>query len=334
MPLKTFASKAFPRRKSSGNALEDLDNSSEGFRVLSQYEVAERKQERQEKERTKSIGRLSAVRPFASPAQKARQQSFDEDSGTSNRYVPGRAPRESPQLTSSSGSNSSSGANSALSRLYDTSSSSARFSSSSTLPSSSTDQDDDNLFAHTKHPVDNHSFSIRGAARTFTFGGKTQKSPVLPPLPPVAADQDDNIFAPSLARHSRDRSLTTTSSASTALPPTVDAGLSLGMSDFGGGFDDIFAGLDKRKSARLDDLPKPPAPGIFRSVRANKLCLICAKKIKLMTRLRNPSRCWPCRLRPLHPHVSFKLLTQLSSTNPKKSSLPFFRGTDAAPATR
>jgi hypothetical protein len=85
MPLKNFA-KAFPRRKSSGNALEDTDlQPSEGFRVLSQNEVAERKQVQQaEKEKHKS-GRFSGHRPFASPAQRARQQSFEDDSGASNR---------------------------------------------------------------------------------------------------------------------------------------------------------------------------------------------------------------------------------------------------------
>lgn len=275
MPLKNFASKAFPRRKSSGNALDDFDQPSEGFRVMSQIEVAEKKIEQQHaKERSKSISRLSAVRPFASPAQKARQQSFEDDHGASNRYVadPEVMHRDSLRLTApkrESNGSSSTGANSrASARFYD--SSSARFSSSSTLPSS-TELDNDDLFAHHKpHHGDSRNFSIRGAARTFTFGGRNKSLNAPLPKPPSREDDEDddeNLFSRPTHGHSRDRSLTTNSSASTAHPPRVDTSLSLGMSDFGGGFDDLFAGMEKRRSPAQDTFPKPPPPvGILRSV--------------------------------------------------------------------
>ena len=86
MPVKL--PKVFPRRKSSGNALEDADvpsdaTPSEGFRLIPRDEVAERKQAAAEKPR---FSRLSgSARPFTSPSQKARQQSFEDDSGASNR---------------------------------------------------------------------------------------------------------------------------------------------------------------------------------------------------------------------------------------------------------
>lgn len=72
--------KAFPRRRSSGNVLDETEPH-EGFRVLSQNEVIERKVASE----SKKTSRLSSVKTFTSPAQKARQQSFDEESGASNR---------------------------------------------------------------------------------------------------------------------------------------------------------------------------------------------------------------------------------------------------------
>ena len=90
MPVKL--PKVFPRRKSSGNALEDVDvpsdaTPSEGFRLIPRDEAArlaaERKQAAAEKSR---FSRLSgSARPFTSPSQKARQHSFEDDSGASNR---------------------------------------------------------------------------------------------------------------------------------------------------------------------------------------------------------------------------------------------------------
>jgi len=90
MPVKL--PKVFPRRKSSGNALEDVDvpsdtTPSEGFRLIPRDEATERKQAAERRQAEKSrFSRLSgSARPFTSPSQKARQHSFEDDSGASNR---------------------------------------------------------------------------------------------------------------------------------------------------------------------------------------------------------------------------------------------------------
>ena len=88
MPVKL--PKVFPRRKSSGNALEDVDVSSdatpsEGFRLIPRDEAARLAAERKQAEKSRFSRLSGSARPFSSPSQKARQHSFEDDSGASNR---------------------------------------------------------------------------------------------------------------------------------------------------------------------------------------------------------------------------------------------------------
>lgn len=240
MPVKL--PKVFPRRKSSSNALEDVDPPSdaaptESFRLIPRDEAArlaaERKQAAAEKPK---FGRLSGTpRPFTSPSQKARQQSFDEESGASN-------------------------------RVYDTSSMSARFSSTSTLPSSAEAEPADNMFSHAHkqsqplpppppHSSSSHTFSIReAAARTFTFS-KNHKTAEPASDPHLASAESGEPHSPNdMVNGNRSRALTTSSYASTAMPPRVEADLHLGASDFGSSFDDMFSNYNnnKRRSTIVD----------------------------------------------------------------------------------
>ncbi|KAF2757260.1 hypothetical protein EJ05DRAFT_60951 [Pseudovirgaria hyperparasitica] len=242
MPLN-FSNKVFPRRKSSGNVLDEVQRpTSDGFRVMSQVEVENKKQlQAAEKERRSRSGFFGT---------KPRQGSVEAEEDIRAR-------------------NSS---------LYDNSSSSARFSSSSTLPSSSDKENSDNIFAPTKIS-DSRTFSLRGAGRTFTFGGKSSKldsinaaKPSPPPLP-------HNIPLPN--PQFRERSMTTTSYASTAQPPKIDYRIEQDTSEFGSGFDNLFEGLSSPRPALDKPLPPGPAqrtesepvlalpPRVFTSTRPN-----------------------------------------------------------------
>ena len=50
----------------------------------------------------------------------------------------------------------------------------------------------------------------------------------------------------------RSRALTTSSYASTAIPPQVESELDLGPADFGSSFDDMFSNFNKRQSTVMD----------------------------------------------------------------------------------
>ncbi|KAF2142142.1 uncharacterized protein K452DRAFT_27245 [Aplosporella prunicola CBS 121167] len=167
-----------------------------------------------------------------------REQSYDDEMVAPNR-----------------GSNGSSVANST--RFYDTSSS-ARHSSTSTLPS--TDLEVDDLFSkRISAPGLDHgrTSSLTGFANRFPFNKKGAKGN----SSPTAKIDGNSEERPG----TKDRSLSSSSYASTAQPPTLNG---LSETDFGSSFGDLFGGLGgQRKSAVLPEssLPKPPQPLTVRS---------------------------------------------------------------------
>ena len=144
--------------------------------------------------------------------------------------------------------------NSASTRApYSSAASSARLSSSSTIPSSAdTLSDISAASANPKPfhdipvppaPVPRPPFSLRGSARTFSFGSRTGGSsstasqPPLPVLPRPAP----------MADNGRDRAFSA-STASTATPPKLlDAELGFGDNE-ADGFSNMFDNIGKRDS--------------------------------------------------------------------------------------
>ncbi|KAL1638549.1 hypothetical protein SLS58_008878 [Diplodia intermedia] len=231
--MPNFMPKAFTRRKSSGNALEEFDKPGESsFRVMPRTDLP----------KTATTGELGlGVRRAFNPRPHLRQNSYDESpyAGPGNR-----------------GSNGSSTANSNASRFYDTGSS-ARHSSTSTLPSSA-EFDNDDLFTK-KVPVPSEardrtsSFtSITGRFAFHRKSGKVSGSPT------TKNDPED-------VHSGRERAMTASSYASTAHPPKLE---NLPATDFGNDFGDLFTSFasQQRKSAILEESPLPlPPPLAMRS---------------------------------------------------------------------
>lgn len=227
------------RRKSSGNAIEDLERENEklttppepvapvtdsgGFKVLSQSDVAAKKEmamrkAQAEKEKPR-FGRFSG---FGSSNNKGRQQSMDDDSPSSSKRD----------------SKSSSGTQFSSNRPYHV----GQFGSTSTLPSSAdTDMNSDNMFSNLppRPYISQHNSSPSG----LSMGGMKKALPQIPQS--KSPDAHTRYYASNNNENSdpgRSRALTTSSYASTAMPPKLDSDL-----NFGGGFDDLFSGLEKRR---------------------------------------------------------------------------------------
>lgn len=227
MPIKL--PKGFQRRKSSGNALEELPNPPEpSFRVF------ERPQGRKSFDGGNTYNnykRMSLARPLS-------EGQFGED----HPVVDGRA-RKSPLNRGSGGTHnsaSSAGQN-------DNSSSEARFSSTSTLPSSADIPLDDGPSPNAKNasnlpapplPMSN-PLSFRAAGRAFSFGRKRVESPTVDVPGPGPLLSTDNARSEGYESFSRPRAMTESSytSGSTATPPKLlGAGLDLdqsSLSEFG-----------------------------------------------------------------------------------------------------
>ncbi|OJJ42994.1 hypothetical protein ASPZODRAFT_146555 [Penicilliopsis zonata CBS 506.65] len=212
MPIKF--PKGFTRRKSSGNALEEVENPPQpSFRVL---------------ERPSSEGRF-----FNDPGslkKMANGHHDDEDNlfaGT-ERFTLNRTSGGTDHSAMHEGS------------------SSTRFSSSSTLPSS-TDMPLQDSSPHSRNfydiPVPPLSSALRAAGRTFSFGGRLSKTSTPPPHPPPSARNETPIT-------SRTRAMTS-STTSTATPPRLlDEDIGLGkMED--DGFGNMFDNVGKRESMGL-----------------------------------------------------------------------------------
>ncbi|EOD48289.1 hypothetical protein GTA08_BOTSDO02955 [Neofusicoccum parvum] len=251
--MPNFMPKAFTRRKSSGNALEEFDKPMEpssSFRVMPRTEV---QKSATTGDVSLGVRRAFNARPVSSPMQPMqpaqqmqhlRQNSYDESpyAGPGNR-----------------GSNGSSAANSSASRFYDTSSS-ARYSSSSTLPSSAEFENDD-LFAKkvpVPHEGRDRTSSFTSITGRFAFHRKSGKASG---SPTTKNDLEDV----SLQNSGRDRAMTASSYASTAHPPKLE---NLPSTDFGNDFGDLFSSFasQQRKSAILEESPLPhPPPLAMRS---------------------------------------------------------------------
>lgn len=185
-------------------------------------EEAERRREsaasKKGTEKRTGFGRFSAL-----GGNKARNHSFEDESASSKRD-----------------SKSSSGTNFSNSRPYENN----RFGSTSTLPSSADAEPHDNMFANLpSRPHIPQSSSVH----TFSLSGQKKVLPMLPKsktMTPFEMGQDDT--APGASN--RSRAMTSSSYASTAVAPKLDADL-----HFDSGFDDLFAGLDssKRQSPEL-----------------------------------------------------------------------------------
>lgn len=78
----------------------------------------------------------------------------------------------------------------------------------------------------------------------------------------------------------RSRALTTSSYASTAIPPRVESELDLGSSDFGSSFDDMFSNFNKRQSTAMDSAG-------FSAVRSDSEPAVAAPARSLVSGRRN-----------------------------------------------
>lgn len=257
-PLKTF------RRKSSANVLE-LEGQADPSPAQSTFRVLERPATTNNNNNGFDGGsglqkRLSSGRPL-----NVKATSSDNLAAYSNRYKISIPYMQDGELTLNRDRGSGGTTHSGSSGYLDNSSASARFSSTSTLPSS-LDVEGEELFPARKplpaampdtilEPPP--TFMAR-AGRALSFGTKSlkappqssgsQHTPSQPTSPYNAYPQEDE--------YGRDRSMTTSSYASTAKPPQLEA--TLGSTDFGGDFVNMFEGLGGRKQSR-DAVPSIPA---------------------------------------------------------------------------
>lgn len=270
--------KGFGRRKSAGNILDfpSPDEQSSGAAPSSTFRVIERP-EKKGVTYGAAAGR-SVSRSFDSPIHALRGKSENDLSKGSTRQRAAGWPLST--ATRGSGGTTNSGS----SGFYDSSSASARHSSTSTLPSSVDPDREEDLFAHrastnsamyqtVSAAVEDHaaipappSFSSR-AARAFSFGNRknggrpSPDSKDVPPVPPVhQSNVGSTRLTTSAESFHRERAMTTSSYASTAVPTRPE--LNLG-NDFGGDFSSsMFDSLQKEATPHL-----AMAGGFHRTVR-------------------------------------------------------------------
>lgn len=266
--------KGFARRKSSGNILDipspDEQSSGVGTDSKSTFRVIERPDKK-----AVTYGAApdrSVTRPFNSPIHALRGKSENDVSKGSARQRVSAWPLTG--ATRGSGGTTNSGS----SGYYDSSSASARHSSTSTLPSSVDHPEEEELFPPRSSAsaasgmyqtvsagAEDHaplppppSFSSR-ALRSFSFGRpKTGRQSTdtsdTPPVPPVHQANGGNTRPGTSGDNGyRDRAMTTSSYASTAVPNKPELNLGLG-NDFGDDFSSsMFDSLQKKE-------PPPPLP--------------------------------------------------------------------------
>ncbi|KXT11244.1 hypothetical protein AC579_6997 [Pseudocercospora musae] len=266
---KGLSLKAFGRRKSSGNAL-DLGLPADAGGTAPPEQSSFRVLEREDK-KSLSYNNEKPHRPFASPLNTLRGKSVD-DLRRAQKGSAGNSTRNYPAWPLNGARGSGGTTNSGSSGFYESSGASARHSSTSTLPSS-LDQDktpdDDELYPVRKpHTTTGMYRTLPPAAdepppppkftsklRTFSFGGKHHRGASRDDVPPVPPPQIDSAppLPPPPAQptrsHSpfRERAMTTSSYASTAVPPRTE--LRLDDPDFG---NDDFSNM-------FDSLKKEPA---------------------------------------------------------------------------
>ncbi|KAK5173686.1 uncharacterized protein LTR77_002367 [Saxophila tyrrhenica] len=266
----------FARRKSSGNILDEESPAASPAQASSSFRVLERPEKiNLNGDNRGAADRLRQVqRPFNSPLVGLRGKSVENLTAAVNRCVgdAGDGYAASRKLNSYRGSAGTT--NSGSSGYNESLSASARHSSSSTLPSSvdaEREPDEDDLFPRKVKTTPMYpgstpkadaplppppSFSTR-AARALSWGQKHNRNGSgvanAPPVPPVP-----NVPERSHSPPQRERALTTSSYASTAVPskPTLD--LNLGSSDLGGDFSSMFDGSKGHSPSDLGPPPPPP----------------------------------------------------------------------------
>ena len=202
--------------------------------------------------------------------------------------------------------------------------------STSTLPSSTDASSDDNLFAgvpRTQVPqVPQHN----STSRTYSLSNFRKQLPSLPKQSsPVAAAPPQHEPLPT-EPNSRNRALTASSYASTAIPPKLDADLNFGDSSF----DDMFSGLSRNE-------PPSPKESAGRSLLSEKRTFQ-AEPIKVHPKLEvePPLTSWDSRGSaeklissprsdndsppPPPPPHKFSSYAPLASESPTQMSLPAF----------
>jgi hypothetical protein len=258
MPIKL--PKGFPRRKSSGNALEEVQNppGQSTFRVF---------------ERPGAGGKASDAGQNLRASTESKplpplKRSFEADDDLFSYQKPDLANRYGQRSISSPAlANKSSGSggteNSASTAPYDSASVSTRMSYASTNPSSTSIRSVQKSTNSAERPYDDIPVPptpkqrpgfLRGASRGFSFGNKSQhdsNNMPAPPMPPPHTYYNQQPL-PDLPDHGRDRSVTN-SSASTATPPKLfDSDLTLNSSELDG-FSNMFDNIGRRSMV--------PSPG-------------------------------------------------------------------------
>ena len=260
MPIKL--PKGFQRRKSSGNALEELPNPPEpSFRVF------ERPQGSPQGRKSFDGGnnynnykRLSLARPL-SAGQFGEDHPFVDGRTTSNPHNRYAAVFPLGRCSMLKNDRGSGGTNNSASSggQNDNSSSEARFSSTSTLPSSADIYLDDRPSPNAKHSYESpastnfgsNTLSLKAAGRAFSYGRKRAESPSVPgPRPVVEHAKSDGYES-----FNRPRAMTESSyaSGSTATPPKLlGTGLELEQSDLDG-FGTMFDSFGKNEIRLVEE---------------------------------------------------------------------------------
>ncbi|KAF2134062.1 hypothetical protein P153DRAFT_306895 [Dothidotthia symphoricarpi CBS 119687] len=232
------------RRKSQSNALDleepttspiappavPVNDESGGFRLLSRTEVSKANERRKTQEKEKAPSKFPRFSGFGGGGAKGRNQSFEDES-------PGSSKRDSK---------SSNGTQISASRYYNN----GQHGSTSTLPSSTDTSSDDNIFAN----VPRHHAPQPSSSSNSYFGIKKQMASV--PKSSSGVSQKDAMIG---ERNSRNRAMTSSSYASTAIPPKLDGDLNFGTSSF----DDMF-------DAPTTQSPEPTRESTGRSLFAEK----------------------------------------------------------------
>lgn len=274
----------FGRRRSVGNVLDTASPSespepapSSSFKVIERTDRASTHNFDGADRRITSPPKQSHSRPFSSPLQQLRGKSAEDVASGQNRYVLSHNGQlKDPRLINQRGSRGTT--NSGSSGYYDSSGASARYSSTSTLPSSlepEREPEEEELFpvkrgsapmfssagsAAAPHPLPQPPSFTSRASRALSFGLKGKAPPPrlddVPPLPPPTAGD----------RTSRDRAMTTSSYASTAVPQKVETSLDLNTSDFGNDFGGMFDSFNNRRPSRGSPTPPPHLGGFHHTV--------------------------------------------------------------------
>ncbi|KAJ9652924.1 hypothetical protein H2198_007833, partial [Neophaeococcomyces mojaviensis] len=243
MPIKL--PKGFPRRKSSGHVLDEVQGSGENtssFKVLARPNST-----------GKSLDAGQSVRPMANKPLPPPKASFDGDNEDLFSVVRHDAANRGSGGTS----------NSLSTAQYDSAASSTRLSSSSTNPSSVDTRSDKNVKAVGQRyyediplppPHNPRAGFLKNAGRTFSFGINRNQSREANDLPTVSSDPS----RPPTNATARDRAMTVSSVTTATAPRLDDHAFSLKESD--DDFGNMFANLGARSNGENSTSSMRPAP--------------------------------------------------------------------------